>query len=97
MLMNLLRELAGRLRRIGRALHASLLRSRRRTAARAMLRLDERLLWDIGLTRADVVDCLSSPADDVAEFLEARRRMNLAPRRSEPVSIPARDAERLAA
>jgi len=39
-------------------------RSCQRRAARDMMRLDAHLLRDIGLSRYDVVECLSAPSDD---------------------------------
>ena len=42
----------------------ALTRSCQRRAARDMLRLDAHLLRDIGLSRYDVVECLSAPGDD---------------------------------
>ena len=52
-----------------------------RKSIRPLLSVDERLLRDIGLTRADVVDCLSSPlADDPSDLLIARRRERAATR-----------------
>lgn len=48
--------------------------ARSRRSLRYMLDFDERLLRDIGLTRADVVKCLSAPDyDPVVDFLEDRR------------------------
>ncbi len=52
-------------------------RARSRRALSGILMFDDHLLRDIGLTRADVIDCLSTPLDgDPADFLEARRRRN---------------------
>lgn len=52
-------------------------RSRERGATRAMLRLDDHMLRDLGLTRGDIVACLSAPLDeDPADFLHARQRRN---------------------
>ncbi|MFN3659061.1 MAG: DUF1127 domain-containing protein [Pseudolabrys sp.] len=39
-------------------------RSCRRRAARDLLRLDAHMLRDIGLSRYDVVQCLSAPRDE---------------------------------
>ena len=41
-------------------------RSCQRRATRDMMRLDAHLLRDIGLSRYDVVECLSAPSDDAA-------------------------------
>jgi uncharacterized protein YjiS (DUF1127 family) len=52
-------------------------RARSRRSACTMLYLDDHMLRDIGLTRADVVACISSPAQyDPVEFLEVRRERN---------------------
>ncbi len=48
--------------------------ARTRHAMRTMLEFDERLLRDVGLTRADVVQCLSSPDIDPFGVLEGRRK-----------------------
>jgi hypothetical protein len=48
-------------------------RRQERRALRELLRLEDRMLRDIGLTRADVLACLSSPELDPVEVLERRR------------------------
>lgn len=48
-------------------------RTRNRRVMRTMLEFDERLLRDIGLTRADIVECLSSPDADPLGVLQTRR------------------------
>jgi len=48
---------------------ASRFRSRNRRPAQHLLLLDDHYLSDIGLTRADIVGCLSTPAhDDTIDF-----------------------------
>ncbi len=48
---------------------ASQLRARNRRPAQHLLLLDGHYLRDIGLTRADIVGCLSTPAhDDMIDF-----------------------------
>ena len=48
---------------------ASQFRSRNRRPAQHLLLLDDHYLSDIGLTRADIVGCLSTPAhDDTIDF-----------------------------
>jgi uncharacterized protein YjiS (DUF1127 family) len=45
-----------------------------------MLMLDDHLLRDIGLTYADVIECVSSPLDaSPVEFLDARHKRNAPP------------------
>jgi uncharacterized protein YjiS (DUF1127 family) len=52
-------------------------RARSQRALRGMLMFNDHLLRDIGLTRADVIDCLSTPSDDdLIDFLNARRQRN---------------------
>lgn len=73
MLIHVLKNLTARL---VRAAHATT-RARGRRSARAMMDLDDHLLRDIGLTRADVVEYLSSPSrHDPLVFLEVRRERN---------------------
>jgi uncharacterized protein YjiS (DUF1127 family) len=68
-------------------------RARSRRALSAIQMLDDHLLWDIGLTRADVVACLSMPSgDDPIGFLEAQRARNAA-----GAGRPRSDGRRLAA
>jgi uncharacterized protein YjiS (DUF1127 family) len=52
MLISFLRRLAGQLG------------SRNQRPAQSLLLLDDHYLSDIGLTRADIVGCLSTPAHD---------------------------------
>jgi uncharacterized protein YjiS (DUF1127 family) len=52
-------------------------RARSRRALCGILMFDDHLLRDIGLTRADVIDCLSTPSDDdPVDLLDARRKRN---------------------
>jgi hypothetical protein len=52
-------------------------RRRSRHAFDRMLMFDDHLLRDIGLTRNDVIEVLSSPSDDdPVDFLETRRKRN---------------------
>jgi hypothetical protein len=52
-----------------------------RKSIRPLLKVDERLLRDIGLTRADVIDCLTNPMnEDPSELLISRRRERAASR-----------------
>jgi len=54
----------------GVAMVASLLM---RSAIKPLLEVDERSLFAVGLSRADVVDCLSTPfTTDPTEFLTSR-------------------------
>jgi uncharacterized protein YjiS (DUF1127 family) len=54
----------------GIALAASLLM---RSAIKPLLQLDERSLFAVGLSRADIVECLSTPFNtDPTEFLACR-------------------------
>jgi uncharacterized protein YjiS (DUF1127 family) len=54
----------------GIALAASLLM---RSAIKPLLQLDERSLFAVGLSRADIVECLSTPFNtDPTEFLASR-------------------------
>jgi uncharacterized protein YjiS (DUF1127 family) len=68
------------LRRLAAAIGRALARPGRahgRHTLNAMLMFDDHLLRDIGLTRTDVIECLSSPADDdPVDFLDARRKRN---------------------
>ncbi len=57
-------------------LTAALARIGTRGATRNMLWLDDHILRDIGLTRADVADCMSSPWGDPADFLHVRQVRN---------------------
>jgi uncharacterized protein YjiS (DUF1127 family) len=60
-------------RAAGRLLYRAVKRRMVRRAVFDMLHLDERMLHDIGLSRADVIACLSSPHEDAADFFEQRR------------------------
>jgi hypothetical protein len=54
----------------GIGLAASLLM---RSAIKCLLKFDERSLLDVGLSRADVIDCLSTPfTTDPTELLASR-------------------------
>jgi uncharacterized protein YjiS (DUF1127 family) len=68
------------LRRLAAAIGRAFARSpsaRERRVLSTMLMLDDHLLRDIGLTRSDVIECLSSPLDqNSVRFLDARRRRN---------------------
>jgi uncharacterized protein YjiS (DUF1127 family) len=55
---------------------AAMARARAPHAPRNMLQLNDRMLRDIGLTRADVIDCLSSAWNKQDDFLHARRKRN---------------------
>lgn len=79
--MRLMGAYAGRI--LG-AIGNAIARSRRRRAARDMLRWDDNMLRDIGLTRYDVIDCLSSPGTDPSDFLDRRR---MARRESRPPAV----------
>jgi uncharacterized protein YjiS (DUF1127 family) len=81
MLKSVLRNIAACFTRaadaIGRARARARERARSRRSACTMLYLDDHLLRDIGLRRADVVACISSPSrHDPVEFLEVRRERN---------------------
>jgi uncharacterized protein YjiS (DUF1127 family) len=59
------------------AMASAIGRRRSRRAFDPMLSFDDHLLRDIGLTRNDVIDVLTSPADDdPVDFLAARRKHN---------------------
>jgi hypothetical protein len=46
-----------------------------RSAIRPLISIDERSLFDIGLSRSDVIECLSSPiTTDPAKFLASRAK-----------------------
>jgi len=64
-----LRRLAAAFKCFMRAAHGS----RNRRAMHTMLLFEDRFLRDIGLTRADIIDCLSSPEADAVDFLDERR------------------------
>ncbi len=52
-------------------------RGRSRRALSGMLMFNDHLLRDVGLTRADVIECLSTPSDDgLVDLLNARRQRN---------------------
>jgi uncharacterized protein YjiS (DUF1127 family) len=73
MLISLLQRLAADIRRAVSTVD----RTSSHRSLSAMLMLDDHLLRDIGLTRADVIECLSTPADDDSvAFLDARRKRN---------------------
>ena len=59
------------------SLVALMARARAHGAVRNLLRLDAHTLWSVGLTRADVADCLASPQPNSAEFLHARQLRNV--------------------
>jgi hypothetical protein len=60
--------------RAGQCIYSAFKAAAARRAIRPLLAVEERFLRDIGITRADVIDCLSSPlADDPSELLKARR------------------------
>jgi hypothetical protein len=60
--------------RAGQYIYSAFKAAAARRAIRPLLAVEERFLRDIGITRADVIDCLSSPlADDPSELLKARR------------------------
>jgi uncharacterized protein YjiS (DUF1127 family) len=46
-------------------------------ATRNLLRIDDERLWDIGLRRCDIRDCLAARPDDAAEFLHVRQIRNV--------------------
>ena len=73
MLMRTLRQCGANIRHIAGTIFSAVCRAQRYRAAKTMLHLDERLLWDIGLTRADVAGCLSSPWESQVEALFARQ------------------------
>lgn len=67
-------------------------RSRARTCGDTMLRLDDHLLRDIGLTQNDVLNCMSKPAHKAEGCLPASRTRNLetaAPAQNPPAAAPA--------
>jgi len=86
------RRPVARIRQWAAVVWARLVRARRRKALRAMLYRDERPLLDIGLTQADIVNCLSAPWNDPVEVLDQRPGRNHA----RPV-LRDIDIERLAA
>jgi len=51
--------------------------SRTRTCGRTMLRLDDHLLRDIGLSKTDVEHCMATPAHMTEGCMPARRSQNL--------------------
>jgi len=77
MLMQLIKVGKRQVARLGRALHRmrqGAEHARKRRAMQELYMLDERFYWDIGLSRGDVMDCLSSPWDeDLTEHLNGRR------------------------
>ncbi len=56
---------------------SGLARKRVHKCASTMLRMDDRLLRDIGLTKSDVLNCMSSPSHMKDHCLPARRGENL--------------------
>jgi uncharacterized protein YjiS (DUF1127 family) len=65
--------------------------ARDQRALNVMLMLDDHLLRDIGLTRADVIDCLSTPSDEPVVFHQMRQIHD------RPVVVSAPPSDRLAA
>ena len=90
-----LRKLAGAFKRFMQTAN----RARNRRAMRTMLQFEDRFLRDIGLTRADIVDCLSSPETDPVDFLDERRmlRRSSATAAASAAAVAAPEAPRLAA
>ena len=58
---------------------SGLARKRVHKCASTMLRMDDRLLRDIGLTKSDVLNCMSSSSHMKDHCLPARRGENLEP------------------
>lgn len=56
---------------------AAIARKHTRACAHKMLRLDDHLLRDIGLTKTDVEHCMASPAQMADGCMPARRSQNL--------------------
>ena len=67
---------------------SAFVRKRVQKCASKMLQLDDRLLRDIGLTKSDVLNCMSKPGHKAERCLPARR--------SENVEAPAVAAEAVA-
>jgi hypothetical protein len=67
---------------------SGLARKRVHKCANTMLRMDDHLLRDIGLTQNDVLHCMSSPSHMKDHCLPARRGENLdtVPPAAEPVA-----------
>jgi uncharacterized protein YjiS (DUF1127 family) len=67
-------KLIASLHRCGAWFYRVLRNYRARRALVPALYMDERMLRDIGLTRDDIVACLSSPQENVVEFVMLRRK-----------------------
>ncbi len=81
MFVSVLQSLAARIR-------AAVNRGNRRRNLRPMLMLDDHLLRDIGLTRADVIACVSSPESDPSGVLDLARRRDTFPSAYSPARGP---------
>lgn len=82
--MKIFAPLTRLLSKLSRSTQTNLKAYRARRALVPLLYLDERMLRDIGLSRSDVVDCLSSPfAGDPASFLDERRKSRRLPAASD--------------
>jgi uncharacterized protein YjiS (DUF1127 family) len=91
--MPVLRRLAAEARSLKSLVSAVVAHSRRRRANLALSYWNERLLRDVGLTRADYLACLSSPWDSPDEF----RHVHVVVGHLPPVVRPAREIDKLAA
>ena len=88
----MMQRLAATARAMAGTVSRAYVRSGRRRTDLAMLEWNERLLRDVGLTRADFVECLSSPWDNTELFRRLHPASYL-----HPVARPARETEKLAA
>lgn len=71
MLMLATRRLVSAASSLANLVSTAIARSGRRRPDLAMLEWNERLLRDVGLSRADFVECLSSPWDNPEVFRQA--------------------------